>query len=446
MSIIVRFAPSPTGRLHIGNIRPALMNWLFAKKMADGKFMLRLDDTDQERSTEEYAQGIRDDLTWLGLNWDIEAKQSTRFDRYDAVVEQLKSMGRLYACYETADELERKRKRLLGRGKPPVYDRSGLNLSDSEKQAFEEQGRKPHWRFFLEDAQISWQDLIRGEQKIDASSISDPILIRADGSYLYTLPSVIDDIDFNITHVIRGEDHVTNSGAQIQIFYALGAKAPDMAHHNLLVGAQGEALSKRLGSLSIQSFREEGLEALAIASHSATIGTSHPIAPHKSITELVELFDFSKVSRAPARFDPDELRALNAKLLHETEYSQVAERLKGMGVQGEEDFWHLAKANINKLDEAKEWWQVISGPMIPQIENADFCHQAAEMLPAEPWDETTWKTWTQSVKEATGAKGKALFLPLRLAITGLGHGPELNKLLPLIGRDKVIARLAGKEI
>lgn len=443
MTVIVRFAPSPTGKLHIGNIRPALMNWLFAQKM-DGQFMLRLDDTDKERSREEYAEAIRHDLTWLGLTWDLEAKQSERFDRYDAVAEELKASGRLYACYESSDELERKRKRLLARGKPPVYDRSALELTDEQKQSFEEEGRKPHWRFLLEEGQLEWDDLIRGPQKMDARSISDPILIRADGSYLYTLPSVIDDIDFKISHVIRGEDHVTNSGAQIQIFQALGANAPQMAHHNLLVGAQGEALSKRLGSLSIESFREQGLEALAVVSHSATIGTSHPIAPFENLNDVTDIFDFSKISRAPARFDPEELKALNARLLNTIEYDKISDRLKEMGVQGDATFWALARANINVLSDVKEWWQVVQGPITPVIENSEFCEKAAELLPQEPWDETTWKTWTQDVKNETGAKGKALFLPLRLALTGMNHGPELNKLLPLMSRETVLARLDGQ--
>lgn len=443
MTVTVRFAPSPTGKLHIGNIRPALMNWLFAHKSA-GKFMLRLDDTDQERSTEEFAQGIREDLTWLGLTWDIEAKQSERFERYDTVAEELKSAGRLYACYETADELERKRKRLLARGKPPVYDRAGLKLTEQQKQDYEQQGRKPHWRFLLNETAITWNDLIRAEQSIDAASISDPILIRADGSYLYTLPSVIDDIDFGITHVIRGEDHVTNSGAQIQIFEALGCKSPKMAHHNLLVGAKGEALSKRLGSLSIQSFREQGLEAQAVVSHSATIGTSHAIAPHQSLEELTELFDFAKISRAPARFDVEELKALNAKLLHDMDYAAVSERLQALGITASEEFWQLARANIKVLDDVKAWWQVVNGPVEPQIEDPEFCQLAADVLPSDPWDETTWSIWTNSVKEKTGAKGKALFRPLRLALTGQEHGPELKGLLPLIGRENVLQRLNSR--
>ena len=440
MTIIVRFAPSPTGRLHIGNIRPALINWLFAKKQG-GKYMLRLDDTDQERSTEEFAQQIKEDLKWLGLEWDLEAKQSDRFDKYDEAAQKLKDDGRLYACYETADELERKRKRQLARGKPPVYDRAGLNLTEEEVAKYEAEGRKPHWRFLLEEKQVTWNDLIRGQQKVDASSLSDPVLIRADGTYLYTLPSVVDDIDFNISHIIRGEDHVANSGAQIQLFEALGATAPEMGHHNLLVGAQGEALSKRLGSLAIHSFRDEGLEPLAVVSHSATIGSSEPIAPFSSIEAVLEMFDITKLSRAPARFDPEELKAVNSKLLHELDFASVESSLKELGVEADEPFWNIVKENISLLKDIKLWWDVVQGDMTPIIEDKDFCSKAAELAPETPWDENSWKAWTDAIKAETGAKGKSLFMPLRLALTGQKHGPEMTHFILLIGRDNCIQRL-----
>jgi len=324
--IAVRFAPSPTGYLHIGNIRPALFNWLFARKNG-GRFLLRLDDTDTARSREDYADAIREDLRWLGLIWDIEARQSDRLQAYDEAVEALKAAGRLYPAYETPDELERRRKRQRAQGLPPIYDRAALKLTDADRARLEAEGRQPHWRFKLDDRAVVWDDLIRGEQSIDAGSLSDPILVRADGSYLYTLPSVVDDIAFGITHVIRGEDHVANTGAQIQIFEALGAAAPAFAHHNLLVGADGEALGKRLGTLSIRAMREEGLEPLAILSHSAAIGTSDAVRAHQGLDTLIESFDLAKVSRAPARFDMAELRALNARLLHERAYAEVAERL-----------------------------------------------------------------------------------------------------------------------
>jgi glutamyl-tRNA synthetase len=446
MKPIVRFAPSPTGRIHIGNLRTALINWLFAKAQG-GTFLLRFDDTDTERSREEYVEGIAKDLSWLGLEWDREERQSTRFSLYDAAAEKLKAAGRLYPCYETPDELERRRKRQRARGAPPVYDRAALKLTDEDRAKLEAEGRKPHWRFLLEDRTVEWQDLVRGEQTIEASSLSDPVLIRADGTYLYTLPSVVDDAEFGITHIIRGEDHVANTGVQIQLFEALGAKAPEFAHHNLLVGADGQALSKRLGSLSLQSFREEGLETLAVLSHSATIGTSHPVAPHKSLHALAALFDFGKLSRAPARFDIDELRSLNAKLLHELDYGDVASRLEADGVGGGNAFWEAVHGNLNVFADAKDWWQVIEGPVAPHIQaEADTILKTAhDTLPPEPWDATTWSTWTKTVSAATGAKGKALFQPLRLALTGRDHGPELKTMLPLIGREKVIARLEGQK-
>lgn len=445
MNPVVRFAPSPTGRIHIGNLRPALLNWLFARR-GDGTFILRFDDTDVARSKEEYVEGIREDLRWLGLNWDREIRQSERFDRYAAVVAMLKDAGRLYPCYETPDELERRRKRQLARGLPPVYDRAALKLTDEERRALEAEGRKPHWRFLLEDRTVAWNDLIRGEQTIEASSLSDPVLIRADDSYLYTLPSVVDDADFGVTHVIRGEDHVANTGVQIQLFEAMGRPPPAFAHHNLLVGPDGQALSKRLGSLSIQSFRKEGLEPLAVLSHSATIGTSHAVAPHKSLTELAGLFDFAKLSRAPARFDINELRGLNARLLQGLDYGDVEDRLKQYGISGDAAFWEAVRPNLNVFDDVREWWQVICGPIEPKIESSELLASARELLPPEPWGPESWSEWTNAVKDATGAKGRALFRPLRLALTGRSDGPELKQLLPLIGKQKAEARLGGQSV
>ena len=315
MNVKVRFAPSPTGRIHAGNIRTALFNWLFARKMG-GRLLLRLDDTDKERSTEEFARGIEEDLSWLGIDWAKKVRQSERFDRYNAAVESLKREGRLYPAYETPEELELKRKRQLVRGRPPVYDRAALKLTEEDKARFESEGLKPHWRFKLEQRDVVWDDLVRGRQHVDAASLSDPVLVRADGTYLYTLPSVVDDIDLGITHVIRGEDHVVNTAPQIQLFEALRATPPAFGHHSLLVTAEGQALSKRDRSLSIEGLRQDGIEAPAVASYLATLGTSDPVAPHASLDELVQSFDFSKLSRAPARFDPVELRTLNAKVLH----------------------------------------------------------------------------------------------------------------------------------
>lgn len=443
MTPVVRFAPSPTGRIHIGNLRPALFNWLFARRDG-GTFILRFDDTDVERSKEDYVEGIREDLRWLGLDWDREERQSARFERYGEIVEALKKAGRLYPCYETPDELERRRKRQLARGMPPVYDRAALKLTDEERQSLEAEGRMPHWRFMLEDRTVAWDDLIRGEQTIEASSLSDPVLVRGDGTYLYTLPSVVDDADFGVTHVIRGEDHVANTGVQIQLFEAIGAKPPEFGHHNLLVGADGQALSKRLGSLSIRSFREAGLEPLAVLSQSATIGTSHAVAPYKSLNELAGLFDFAKLSRAPARFDMEELKALNTRLLQELSYEEVAGRLEEAGISGGAAFWEAVRPNLNVFTDIKDWQHVIAGPLKPVIAAPELLETAVKLLPPEPWGPESWSQWTNAVKAETGAKGKALFQPLRLALTGREHGPELKLLLPLIGKAKVAARLQGQ--
>jgi glutamyl-tRNA synthetase len=443
MKPLVRFAPSPTGRIHVGNLRPALLNWLFARREG-GTFLLRFDDTDLERSREEYVEGIREDLNWLGLTWDIEARQSARFDAYHAAMEKLKAAGRLYPAYDTPDELERRRKRQLSRGLPPVYDRAALKLTEVERASLEESGRKPHWRFRLEERAVAWRDLIRGEQTIDAASLSDPVLVREDGSYLYTLPSVVDDIEFGISHVIRGEDHVANTGVQIQIFEALGAAPPVFGHHNLLITPEGEALSKRLGSLSIRSLRDDGLEPLAILSYSATIGTSNPVAPYTSLTALAELSNFDKLSRAPARFDIEELRSLNARLLQELDFEVVVPRLEALGVSGGRAFWEAVRPNLLVFSDAVRWWRVVAGPIEPEISSGELLAAAREALPPEPWSQTTWSEWTNAIKSTTGAKGKALFQPLRLALTGSDHGPELKMLLPLIGRQKAEARLSGR--
>lgn len=443
MTVTVRFAPSPTGRLHAGNIRTALINFLFARQQG-GDFILRLDDTDQERSTEEFARGIEEDVAWLGIEWAKLVHQSGRFALYAAAVEKLKETGRLYPAYETPDELELKRKRQLARGKPPVYDRAALALTDEDKAKLEAEGRKPHWRFLLEPRDVVWDDLVRGSQHVDAASLSDPVLIRGDGSYLYTLPSVVDDIDLGVTHVIRGEDHVANTAPQLQLFEALGATPPAFGHHNLLVGADGQALSKRDRSLAIEGMRAEGLEPLAVVSYAASIGTSDPVAPHTSLDELVVAFDFAKLSRAPARFDAQDLRILNAKLLHMLPFAAVSERLEALGIRGDEAFWEAVRGNLAVLADAKAWWGVVTGPVVPVIEDPAFCAAAARLLPPEPWDAETWGAWTAAVKAETGAKGKALFQPLRLALTGESHGPELKQLLPLIGHDRAQARLQGR--
>jgi glutamyl-tRNA synthetase len=435
---IVRFAPSPTGRIHIGNARTAILNWLMAQKFG-GQFILRYDDTDTARSTQEFADGIAADLDWMGIKPHRVERQSARFGRYDAVVEKMKAEGKLYPCYETADELERRRKRQEARGGPRVYDRAALKLTDTEKAELESKGRKPHWRFKLDHRVIEWNDVIRGPQHTDLASQSDPVLVREDGTYLYTLPSVIDDIDFGITHVIRGEDHVTNAGVQVAITEALGGKAPIYAHHSLLTGADGKGLSKRLGSLSISSMREQGLEAMAVVSHAALLGTSDNIHPCADYRELVNGFDLHKLSRAPGRFDEKELLALNAKLLHMLTWDAVKDRLPGQT----EAFWMAVRGNIEKLSDTAQWAGVVACGFKGSISAADqgYIDEARAALPPSPWDESTWKAWTEALKVSTGRKGKDLFMPLRRALTGLDHGPELAALLPLIGREETLARL-----
>lgn len=440
---LVRFAPSPTGHLHIGNARPALFNWLFARRHG-GRFLLRYDDTDLGRSKPEFAEAIAEDLAWLGIVPDLVIRQSERLAIYDAAADRLRAAGRLYPCYETADELDRRRKRQLARGLPPIYDRAALKLTAEQKAAFEAEGRKPHWRFLLEPREIAWNDLVRGPAHVDCASLSDPVLVREDGSYLYTLPSVVDDIETGVTHVIRGEDHVTNTAVQAQIFEALGAGLPAFGHHNLLTTASGEGLSKRLGHLSLRGLRESGVEALAVAALAVLVGSSDAVRPVASLDELAGLVELAHVSRAPAKFDEHELETLSARTLHQLPYAAVADRLAALGVEGGEAFWLAVRGNLGRLDEAKRWWRVVHGPLAPVIADAVFASDAAALLPPEPFDTATWKSWTGAVAAASGAKGKALFMPLRLALTGLDHGPELAVLLPLIGRDKALKRLHGE--
>lgn len=440
MSVTVRFAPSPTGKLHVGNVRAALWNWLFARKEG-GKFILRIDDTDQERSTKAYEDAIKADLGWLGLNFDETFNQSARFAEYDAAAEKLKAAGLLYACYETADELDRKRKLQRARSLPPVYDRAGLSYTDDQLKSFEAEGRKPHWRFKLSQAPVVWVDLIRGDTTVDTSSVSDPVLIRGDGQYLYTLPSCVDDIDTAITHVIRGEDHVTNTAVQVELIRALGAEPPIFAHHSLLIGADGEGLSKRLGSLSIEAMRESGLEAASITSLLAKLGTSDPVVAESDLSSLAAGFSFDAAGRAPARFDDDELNALNAKILHDTPYGDIADRLNRLNISA--DLWSAVNGNINRLDDLTRWRIIIEDDIDPVIEDADFTNIAADLVPDAPLSAESWSEFTAALKEKTGAKGKKLFMPLRLALTGEAHGPEMGPLFALIGSEKARARLKG---
>jgi glutamyl-tRNA synthetase len=445
-SPIVRFAPSPTGRLHIGNARPALLNYLYALAH-NGRFVLRFDDTDVARSSEEFAQAIEVDLAWLGVAPDLTLRQSQRVALYDAAAAALRDSGRLYPCYETPDELEKRRKLQQARGLPPVYDRAALRLTAAERARLEAEGRRPHWRFKLESGVVSWRDLVRGECAIDCASLSDPVLLRADGSYLYTLPSVVDDIDLGITHVIRGEDHVTNTAVQIRLFEALapGRHPPVFAHHNLLVGATGEALSKRSGALSIGSLREEGYEALAVAAVAVLTGSSDSVHPIRSLAELAKEFDLAHLSRNAARFDPADLSPLTHRTLARLDYDDMRERLEAHEIVGfkAEPFWRAVRGNLTRFSDVLDWWRVVEGEIAPVREDAELLAAALASLPQEPWDETTWGAWTAALKATTGRKGKALFHPLRLALTGAENGPELSLLLPLIGYARAAARLVG---
>jgi glutamyl-tRNA synthetase len=435
-NVTVRFAPSPTGLLHVGNARTALLNWLFARKMS-GRFLLRIDDTDAARSTKEFETGIYRDLEWLGLTWDATDRQANRLAQYSAAFYRLQAAGHIYPAYETEDELNRQRSLLAARKLPPVYNRASLDPANKAK--WEAEGRKPHWRFKLSRTPVSWTDRIRGAVTIDTATMSDPVLVREDGAFLYTLPSVADDIDMGISHVVRGEDHVTNTAAQIEIFRALGAAEPEFAHHPLLVGAGGEALSKRLGSLSLKQLREDGLEPMAVAAYLAKIGTSDTVEPRATLGELAKECDFAHIGRAPAHFVPEELEMLNARTLHILPYAAVRERL----TFHDEAIWNVLRPNLSRLSDAAALLKLVTGPVVPVLEGG-LAAQAAPLLPPEPWDEDTWGVWTKAVAAQTGAKGKALFHPLRLALTGLEHGPELKKLLPLIGRAKALARLKGE--
>jgi glutamyl-tRNA synthetase len=442
---IVRFAPSPTGLIHIGNARTALLNALYARKNG-GTFILRLDDTDQARSEERFAQAIKQDLAWLGIPPDKIETQSSRMARYEAALAKLREMGRAYECFETEEELDRKRKRQLGRGLPPVYDRAALSISADDRAKYESEGRKPYWRFKLDHRVIKWNDLVRGEIAIDTASLSDPVVCRADGTWLYSLASVVDDIDMNVTHVIRGEDHITNTAAQIDMFDALGGKVPVFAHHNLLTLPGGEGLSKRFGALSIQVLREAGHEALAVASIAVLTGTSLAIEPIENLGVLTEKIDFTKISHGPARFDPADLDVLTAKTLHGASFASVEDRLKTFDIGGSEKFWLAVRGNLAKLRDAKEWWDVVSKPLASKIDAADrdFCKLAETLLPADPWSEKVWDEWLAAIKPAANRKGRELFHPLRIALTGRENGPELRALLPLIGRVRASARLRAE--
>ena len=440
-TVRTRFAPSPTGALHVGNLRAALLNWLYSRKMG-GSIVLRFDDTDLARSTREYADAIADDLAWAGLDFDEVTRQSDRLATYDSAAETLKARGLLYPCYETPAELDRRRKRQLARGKPPVYDRAALELNAEERKGLEAEGRTPHWRFKLSHDTVSWNDLVRGPQSIETASVSDPVLIREDGTYTYMLPSSADDAEMGITHVLRGEDHVTNTAAQIELLDALGAERPAFGHFPLMVAVGGAKLSKREGGASVEEVRAMGLEPDALTSYLALLGTSDDVRP-MSLEALVENFEFSKFGRAPGHYAVEDIARLNADWLHGAAFDDVEDRLAARGTDMSPELWTAIRGNLETLADAALWKTITEGEISPVIEDPAFAQAAAALLPPEPWDETTWKTWTDAVKAETGAKGKGLFMPLRLALTGLNHGPELKALLPLIGRDKARSRLAG---
>ena len=448
-SSVLRFAPSPTGFLHIGNARPALINAILARKYG-AKFILRLDDTDAERSTESFAEAIQEDLAWLGVVWDRFERQSVRLVRYEEALSELKTVGLVYPAYDTPEELERRRKVQQSRGLPPIYDRAALKLSPAEREALEAKGIRPHWRLKLSGDTVAWEDGVRGSAHIETSSLSDPVLVRGDGTVLYTFASVVDDIDMGVTHIIRGEDHVANTAVQTELFRALGAEPPKFAHHNLITTTTGEEMSKRKGSLSIRSFRENGCDPMAVVCVAVLTGSSEAVRPFVNLDQLATSFDLSKLSRALTKFDPAEIQNLSARLLHEKPFAEVAPALLGMGVDGDkaEAFWNCVHSNLQRLDDAKGWWRIVSETEgvrtgIAAPEDRDFLAQAIALLPDEPFDEQTWSVWIEALKTSTGRKGKSLFMPLRLGLTGLEHGPELKLLLPIMGRALCLYRLSA---
>ncbi|CUH79102.1 glutamate--tRNA ligase [Tropicibacter naphthalenivorans] len=432
---VTRFAPSPTGYIHVGNLRTALFNHLIARKTG-GQFVLRIDDTDPERSKQEYVDAIKQDLEWLGLTWDRVERQSDRLDRYVAAADQLREMGRFYEAWETPTELDLKRKKQLNMGKPPVYDRAALALSDEEKAALRAERGDGVWRFKLDHERIAWDDGILGEVSIDAASVSDPVLIRADGQFLYTLASVVDDIEMGITHVVRGNDHVTNTATQIQMIRALGGTPPDFAHHSLLTGPQGESLSKRLGTLALRDLREAGVEPEALLSLMARLGSSQPVELRLSLDEIADGFDLSQFGSAPTKFDVQDLYPLTAKKLHELPLDAVAQEVADLGVPAEkaELFWKVVRENITTRKDIAPWWALFRDGATPLIADEDraFIADALPLLPEPPYDATTWKTFTDAVKEKTGRKGKGLFMPLRKAITGQERGPDMGDVMQLL--------------
>ena len=442
MKMKLRFAPSPTGNLHVGNARTALVNYLFSK-CNKGEMLLRIDDTDPERSKTEYEENIKKDLNWLGIFWEYTDRQSLKIDQYNNALNKLFEIGRAYRCYETPEELSLKRKAQLISGKPPVYDRQAMNLTEEDHQKFKSEGKLPHWRFKLIDQDVAWTDLIRGNCNYNMKSLSDPVIMREDGRPIYTLASVVDDIDHKITHIIRGEDHVTNSAAQIQLFQALGSKSPTMGHLSLIAGSEGEGLSKRLGSLTLGELREDGIESNALASLLARLGTSDPIVAFKSVEEIIKSFDLSKFSRNTAKFDVNELNLINKKSIQLLDYNDAKEKLNSLGLDVSKEFWDLVSGNLDNLKQSIIWWKVIYGEIVPIIDNPEIIKIAKENFPNDKLDNSTWGIWSKKISNESGLKGKELFTTLRKAITSQEHGPELSKLLPVLGKGKILSRLSG---
>ena len=440
MTTVTRFAPSPTGLLHLGNIRTALINWLYARTN-NGKFILRIDDTDLERSKDEYISQIKYDLDWLGIDYDETFNQSSRFDRYREQFEKLKADGRIYPCYETPEELERKRKLLIAAGGKQVYDRSAMELTDQQKKDYEAEGRKPHWRFLLKTERMKWDDLLKGEIDIDLTSLSDPVLFREDGVPLYTFSSAVDDIDYGITNVIRGDDHTSNTAVQVEIINALDQNKITFAHHALLKASSGDKLSKRDNVISISSFREANMEPISILSLLATIGTSNSIELKDNIDQIKSEFKLSTISTSPGRIEIDVLNALNKKQVQKYNFSEIEERLEKIDEKIDQKFWETIRGNLNVVEDIKQWTDIVFNSETIKPSDKDYIKIAMELIPDDPWNDETWGLWTSAIKEKTGRKGKELFLPLREAFTGLNHGPEMKLLIQLLGREKIIERV-----
>ncbi|MBD5405516.1 glutamate--tRNA ligase [bacterium] len=447
--IKVRFAPSPSGYVHIGNIKTAIFNWLFLlsekQKGNDGKFLLRIDDTDLSRTKQEYIDAVKEDVKWFGIDWDESFHQSSRFDRYNECFEKLKAEGRVYVCYETAEELEAKRKRQIARKVAPVYDRSALNLTEEDKKKLEAEGRKPYWRFKLNEGDVVFNDLVKGECKFNMKHLSDPVIIREDGTYLYNFPSVIDDMDSGITHIIRGQDHLTNTAMQIQMFEALGAKfIPQFAHYPMILNAEGHKFSKRESDISIRNLKNDGIEAMTIANILVGLGSANGGKMHKNMEELASTFALSNYGSAFSRFDMDTFYKENGKLLRVLDFDDVKDRLVSIDGRIDAKFWNMVRGNIDKLSDISYWVNVVYGDIEAPALSSDersFLNTALSSLPVGDFDENTMKIWANAIMDATGKKGRDLYHPIRLCLTGIEYGPEMTALLPLMGRDKVIERI-----